>query len=114
MIHLPWPPSVNDYWKTRAPVFLSTKAKRYREHVWAEFFDGLEPLMCPLGVRIKWHLPDKRVHDIDNTIKPVFDALEHAGFYQNDSQIVRAEIEIVGKTPEHWLDIEAGPERLKQ
>jgi crossover junction endodeoxyribonuclease RusA len=31
--------------------------------------------------------PDRRRRDLDNLQKPVLDALEHAGIYEDDSQI---------------------------
>ena len=31
--------------------------------------------------------PDNRKRDVDNVLKPLLDALEHAGTYENDSQI---------------------------
>jgi len=31
--------------------------------------------------------PDRRCRDLDNLQKPVLDALEHAGVYEDDSQI---------------------------
>lgn len=37
----------------------------------------------------------KRSYDIDNYCKVVFDALQHAGIYKNDSQIKELTIKIV-------------------
>jgi crossover junction endodeoxyribonuclease RusA len=31
--------------------------------------------------------PDNRKRDVDNILKPLLDALEHANVYENDSQI---------------------------
>jgi Holliday junction resolvase RusA-like endonuclease len=41
--------------------------------------------------------PDKRTRDIDNTIKPLLDAMEHAGVYENDCQI--NQLHVVRKDP---------------
>jgi len=38
-------------------------------------------------VTIKAIAPDKRRRDLDNMLKAVLDALEHAKVYENDSQI---------------------------
>jgi Holliday junction resolvase RusA-like endonuclease len=40
-----------------------------------------------LGVTILLHPPDYRDRDIDNLVKPMLDALEKAGVYENDSQV---------------------------
>jgi len=47
----------------------------------------------PLAMFIKIYPPDKRRRDIDNVLKALLDSLEHAGVYENDSQIFRLQIE---------------------
>lgn len=37
-----------------------------------------------LGAKIELHPPDRRKRDIDNLIKPLFDALTHAGAIADD------------------------------
>ena len=36
---------------------------------------------------IDYHPPDRRKRDIDNIIKPILDALQHAGLFDDDFQI---------------------------
>ena len=38
------------------------------------------------------HPPDRRRRDLDNVQKAIFDALEQAGVYENDSQIDHIDI----------------------
>jgi len=41
-----------------------------------------------LAMEIDWHPPDGREErDIDNPLKPLLDALQHAGVYPNDKMI---------------------------
>ncbi len=47
----------------------------------------------PLTVHVSLFPPDKRKRDIDNVLKPLLDACEHAGCFENDNQI--AELHIV-------------------
>lgn len=42
-----------------------------------------------LSVEIDAHPPDRRRRDLDNLQKPLLDALEYAGVYEDDSQIDR-------------------------
>lgn len=93
---LPWPPSMNTYWR-RGPhvTYLTAKAKEFRHFVFSEVVeqnarDRHTPfikLEGRLAVLIELTAPDKRKRDLDNHVKAVLDALEHAGVYENDSQI---------------------------
>ena len=54
-----------------------------------------------LAVAIWLHWPNKRRGDVDNRVKPVLDALQRAGVYDDDSQIdelhvYRADIQKLG------------------
>lgn len=53
---------------------------------------GIQPLEGRLAVRIALFPPDYRKRDIDNVLKPLLDACEHAGCYENDSQIDELQI----------------------
>jgi crossover junction endodeoxyribonuclease RusA len=52
-----------------------------------------ETLAGRLDVRINLTMPDRRRRDLDNAMKPLLDALQHAGVYEDDSQIDRLLIE---------------------
>lgn len=86
---LPWPPSVNHYWgqagKNR---FIGKKGKEFRmavaEACAEQEITGLEGR---LAVHVALFPPDKRKRDVDNLLKALLDACEHAGCYESDSQI---------------------------
>jgi len=89
-ITLPWPPSVNTYWRNfDGRMIISLRGREYREAVeklimvnrQQKHFDG------PLRVIIAAYRPDKRRRDLDNLLKATCDALCHAGVYEDDSQI---------------------------
>ena len=96
-IILPWPPSVNHAFATvgRRRV-LSQKGRDYRDSVakrvlmdrWQNAF-GLHD---EITVKIVAYPPDKRRRDLDNSMKAVLDALQTAGVYPDDSQIVSLSI----------------------
>tara|TARA_R110000868_G_scaffold209842_2_gene459714 strand:+ start:143 stop:502 length:360 start_codon:yes stop_codon:yes gene_type:complete len=89
-ITLPWPPSVNTYWRNfDGRTIISLRGREYREAIQKlimvnrlqKHFDG------PLRVTIAAYRPDKRRRDLDNLLKATCDALCHAGVYEDDSQI---------------------------
>jgi len=51
------------------------------------------PLTGPLSVEVLLYPPDRRRRDLDNTLKGLLDALEHAGVYLDDSLIERLSVE---------------------
>lgn len=97
-IDLPWPPTVNHYWGHRAAggrvyKFVGQKGKDFR----AEVIELMEPykercmehFQKGIRLRVVVHIypPDRRRRDIDNLGKALLDALDHAGAYDDDSQI---------------------------
>lgn len=87
---LPFPPSINHYFSyyQGRPV-LSKEARAYRHLVRRiARAKGVKPLMGALNVHIDIFPPDKRRRDIDNCFKSVLDALQHAGVFWDDSQII--------------------------
>jgi len=88
---LPYPPSVNHYWRrVGARTLISREGRAFRENVCA-LLGGGGYQRPPAGGRIALCMdafpPDRRRRDLDNIQKPVLDALEHAGVYEDDSQI---------------------------
>lgn len=92
VIHLvlPYPPSLNTYYRhVGSRVLISKKGREYRCSIkslatlnrWKSF--GKQRV----SVSMIMHPPDRRRRDCDNTFKCVLDSLEHAGLYDNDSQI---------------------------
>ncbi len=95
MIELPWPPSVNRYWRNvGGRAILSKEARDYRQtleglalcHRWPKLGGrrvSVEIEACP---------PDRRRRDLDNVLKAVLDGLTHVGVWHDDSQIDRLTI----------------------
>lgn len=94
-IELPWPPSINHYWRhTKNGHYISEEGKNYRQLV---FFHCLKhkgkfTKDDRLSVHIQAHPPDRRKRDLDNVLKSLLDALQHAGIYNDDCQIDRLSI----------------------
>jgi len=88
VMSLPYPPSVNSYWRNIGPgrTILSAKAREYRKAMLATI-GARKPLLGRLRVVVELSPPDKRRRDLDNCMKSLFDALQHAGVYRDDEQI---------------------------
>ena len=86
---LPWPPSVNSYWRRKGNLyFIGPAGKDFRRNV-GVICSGSTPLLGRLAVELLLTMPDRRQRDIDNYLKGTFDALAHAGVFENDNQIDR-------------------------
>jgi len=86
-ITLPWPPSMNRYWRAvNGRNILSREGRSYRAAVAAATTASL-PVLGRLSVQIECYQPDKRRRDLDNLCKGILDGLAHAGVYEDDSQI---------------------------
>lgn len=103
-ITLPWPPSINHYWRMwRGRMLISRTGRAYREQVGAILRAArVTPQPGRLAVHVELYPPDKRKRDVDNTFKAIGDSLQHGGAFQDDSQIVwllleKAEIVAGGK-----------------
>lgn len=96
-LELPYPPSVNHYWgQSGNRRFIGKKGVAFRAAVLNAATEAdANPLEGRLSVHIELFPPDRRKRDLDNVLKSLLDACEHAGCYENDSQI--DEIHIVRK-----------------
>lgn len=122
-VTLPWPPSVNHYWRHRIAgpkgkqfiqIYISKEGTAYREAVRATVlrrWPGLsKPLTQRLAVKLTVMLPDRRARDLDNLGKAILDSLTHSGVYADDSLIDRLEFvrgDVVGKPGR--VDVEITP-----
>lgn len=93
-IELPYPPSINHYWRRVGPrTLISREGRRFRQQVIALLAArGVAPLAGPLAVEVEIFPPDRRRRDIDNIQKALLDALQNGGAYEDDSQIMRLTI----------------------
>lgn len=96
---LPYPPSVNRYWRSvNGRVLIAAAGRRYRTDVELVMrmagYRGVGP--SPVNVAITVHVPDQRRRDIDNILKAPLDALTHAGLWDDDSQVEALSIRKAG------------------
>lgn len=93
---LPWPPSVNHYWRTvliptkrgKVPRTLISKEGRiFRRNAFVAIkkqYPICEVIRDRCQVHIYLKAPDERRRDIDNYVKAVLDVLTHANVLEDD------------------------------
>ncbi len=88
-LELPYPPSVNHYWRRVGHrTLISRGGRAFRRAVQVALAArGVQPLAGRLAITIDVHPPDRRRRDLDNALKALLDALEHGGSYSDDAQI---------------------------
>lgn len=93
-LELPWPPSLNHYYRrVGARTLISRAGRLYRATVVRQLRqEHSSPLLGRLHVSIQAYPPDRRRRDLDNAQKALLDALQHAGIYADDSQIDHLDI----------------------
>lgn len=112
---LPWPPTINHYWKSKAigrgivKVYVAQKGRLYRDRVVSQIARmNLEKLEGRLSVHIDAFPPDRRKRDLDNIPKCVLDSLTEAKVWKDDEQIDRLSIErrevVKGGQIDIWID----------
>jgi crossover junction endodeoxyribonuclease RusA len=91
---LPWPPSVNSYWRhpTKGPLagrhLVSEEGRAYRNAVTvhALHIGRKNHLTGRLSIEVIASPPDRRRRDLDNILKALLDSIAHAGLIKDDSQ----------------------------
>ena len=90
LLNLPYPPSVNTYYRRgRFATYLSQAGRKYKEDVAEALIEQSAPKLGDAKLKISMILRprDKRKIDIDNRIKAVLDSLQDAGLFDDDYQI---------------------------
>lgn len=92
-IELPWPPSVNHYWRMfNGRMLISEKGRNYKKEVGYRLLTLKIPkLIGRIRISIELFPPDKRRRDIDNVAKAILDSLS-PHLYDDDSQVDRLTI----------------------
>jgi crossover junction endodeoxyribonuclease RusA len=101
---LPFPPSVNSYWRRGGNhTYISAAGQQYRKDVCAAVFSMFgvpSPMKGEVALVVDLEPPDARKRDIDNHCgKALFDALVHSGIIVDDSQIKKLTAEMHPKNP---------------
>ncbi len=85
---LPYPPSINHYWRRVGHrTLISREGRTFRRNVCALLGGGGPPTAGRIALAMDAFPPDRRRRDLDNLPKAVLDSLAHAGVYEDDSQI---------------------------
>lgn len=98
---MPWPPSVNRYWRhpSRGPLagrhLISEEGRRYRREVLACVFqaNAAKSLAGSIAIQIVAYPPDRRRRDLDNLLKSLLDALTCCEVIVDDGFIDKLTIE---------------------
>lgn len=107
-LSLPFPPSVNTYWRNfNGRMLISKKGREYRQAVADQVLiqRGAKHYEGKVKLTIEAFRPDKRKRDLDNLLKAPLDALTHAGVYMDDQLIVDLRI--------YWADDDGGYIKVK-
>jgi crossover junction endodeoxyribonuclease RusA len=88
MLVIPYPPSMNRYWRSvNGRVLISKEGRNYRADVLRLLGASKTVMSSRLQVHICAYMPDNRRRDLDNLNKAVLDSLTHAGVWFDDSLI---------------------------
>ena len=90
VLNLPFPPSVNTYYRRGAhATYMSKQGREYKAAVADYIAESGTPKLgaARLSMEIVLWPKDKRKYDIDNRIKAIQDSLQDAGVFDDDEQI---------------------------
>lgn len=90
-LYTSYPPTINTYYtRTQRGLFISTKGRKFRDELIKDFHEqlgGMSKITGKVRIDVIAWVPDNRVRDLDNIMKPVMDAMTHAGFWEDDCQV---------------------------
>jgi crossover junction endodeoxyribonuclease RusA len=106
---MPYPPSVNGYWKPfKNRIILSKRGREYRinavESLKNQGLQG-ELIKCNVSLLIELYPPSLRRFDADNYCKGIMDALTHADFWVDDEQVYILTVKKMNKVAGGRVDI---------
>lgn len=96
ILSLPWPPSVNVYWRNVAgKVLISREGRAYARVVYGCALEqsmttlsvGRKAFVVPVSVDIIAYPPNRARRDLDNLPKAILDALTKARVWEDDSLV---------------------------
>lgn len=102
-LELPFPPSVNSYWR-----YTSVGNKKGR-HIISPAGQKFKSMACTMiakqlmkkpvtitadvEVNIVFHKPDKKIRDLDNLVKALFDVITQMGIWKDDSLVSKMTVQ---------------------
>lgn len=97
---LPWPPSLNRYYRHVGPrVLISREGRRYRMMCVSRLGGVFPKLEGKVKLTGEFYPPDARKRDLDNVLKCMIDSLVHAGLMRDDSQIKHIDVQMMSPVP---------------
>lgn len=105
---LSYPPSINHYYAVvNGRKILSAKGREYKEIAYYEIKKQKPFNFLNEDVKLKISVfpPDKRKRDLDNILKPVFDAFVCAKVINDDSQIKKLEVQFISVVKSGKLEV---------
>jgi len=107
---LPWPPSVNRYYRhVGYRVLISREGRKYRMMVVSRLAGLYPKLDGAVSLTADCYPPDRRRRDLDNLLKCLQDSLVHAGVMGDDSQIRVLHLEMREPVPEGFVHVQLAP-----
>lgn len=97
---LPWPPSLNRYYRHVGPrVLISREGRRYRMMCVSRLGGVFPRFEGKVKLTGEFYPPDARKRDLDNVLKCMIDSLVHAGLMRDDSQIKHIDVQMMSPVP---------------
>lgn len=90
ILNLPFPPSVNTYYRRGAhTTYMSKQGREYKAKVSDYIAESGTPKLGDARVHLEIVLwpKDKRKYDIDNRLKALLDCIESSGVINSDEQV---------------------------
>jgi Holliday junction resolvase RusA-like endonuclease len=107
---LPWPPSVNRYYRHVGPrVLISREGRKYRMMAVSRLGGLFEKFSGTVALSLDCYPPDRRRRDLDNILKCLLDSLVNAGVMEDDSQMKRLQMEMYEPIPEGLVHVHVAP-----
>lgn len=96
-IALPYPPSVNHYWRhtKSGKHYISEKGRAFRAEV-LKICKQFDAFKGKVKMQIEVYYPDNRPRDPDNLQKALFDALTASGLIKDDNNKIIKDYRVVG------------------